>query len=105
MRKERRAGGHASNALQFAKMSKDGRNAQRSSLGQTCFARGFVQGRSKFLHCTTTWLRQRDAYFDEIKEFNRMHYMAAEIEYEQQNQITLNGQEKIVIRSYEIDVP
>jgi hypothetical protein len=34
-----------------------------------------------------------------------MQYMAAEIEYEQQNQITLNGQEKIVLRSYEIDTP
>jgi hypothetical protein len=31
--------------------------------------------------------------------------MAAEIEYGQQKQITLNGQEKIVIRSYEIDIP
>ena len=34
-----------------------------------------------------------------------MQYMAAEIEYEQQNQITLNGQEKIVLRSYEIYTP
>jgi hypothetical protein len=31
--------------------------------------------------------------------------MAAEIGYEQRNQITLNGQEKIILRSYEIDTP
>jgi hypothetical protein len=76
--------GHASNALQ----DEQGRKKRSTELVESNLLRKkYFQGRSKLLHCTTTWLRQQDALpiSTRLKSSNRMHYMAAEIEYEQQN--------------------